>query len=307
VTARGEEGTEASAEQMSWEGFTENTVHPSRLPAGTLSADTSLVLSRYYDRIVSQVTYAAPDADAGTVPAAADAAFEQTVTVLPGEGLVRGSELFKNWNTKADGSGTTYHPGEEFSMPASPVALYAQYGDYSIGETGPAGGTVFYIDSADSFSGWKYLEAAAAETEFTSTIFGYERAVYNGTNILVGTATAVGTGEANTLALVTAMGSSVYVQSFSTGTTASYAAKLCSDLVSNGFDDWFLPSKDELSLIYQNLAIPGLGGFTRTLADRYWSSSEVDAQNAYYHKFETNNSWATNRGNPLKARAVRAF
>ncbi len=65
--------------------------------------------------------------------------------------------------------------------------------------------------------------------------------------------TAVGTGKRNTELLVKAMDTSAYRIFWSTDTTAVYAAKLCDDLIYNGFDDWFLPSKDELNLLFVNL------------------------------------------------------
>ena len=39
------------------------------------------------------------------------------------------------------------------------------------------------------------------------------------------------------------------------------AARLCADLVVNGIGGWFLPSTDELVLMYQNLRAKGLGNF----------------------------------------------
>ncbi len=47
------------------------------------------------------------------------------------------------------------------------------------------------------------------------------------------------------------------------------AARRCYDLVSDGFDDWFLPSADELKLIFSNLTAE-TGGFQNSY---YWSSS----------------------------------
>ena len=73
------------------------------------------------------------------------------------------------------------------------------------------------------------------------------------------TGTAIGTGQANTTAIVTTQGA------------GSYAAQLCNDLTVGGYNDWFLPSKDELDLMYENLYLQEVGGFTD---DYYWSSSE---------------------------------
>ena len=38
-------------------------------------------------------------------------------------------KTFQSWNTKADGSGTAYYPGEILSMPEQSITLYAQYSD----------------------------------------------------------------------------------------------------------------------------------------------------------------------------------
>jgi hypothetical protein len=81
--------------------------------------------------------------------------------------------------------------------------------------------------------------------------------------VVVGTATAIGTGEANTDAIILAYGN-----------TGSYAAKACRDYNAGGFTDWYLPSIDELIKIKQNESL--LTGTTfYSGADGYhWSSSE---------------------------------
>lgn len=51
------------------------------------------------------------------------------------------------------------------------------------------------------------------------------------------------------------------------------AKKACDELVLNGYDDWYLPSKEELITLYDNLKKEGDGGFDD---ESYWSSSEGD-------------------------------
>lgn len=50
--------------------------------------------------------------------------------VLPGSvGNLETGESLTGWNTKADGTGTTYFPGEVLCMPEHDIVLYAQYGE----------------------------------------------------------------------------------------------------------------------------------------------------------------------------------
>jgi hypothetical protein len=89
------------------------------------------------------------------------------------------------------------------------------------------------------------------------------------------------------------------------------AARICNNLVLNGYDDWFLPSKDELNYMYKNLHLKGIGGFANAT---YWSSSEdVDGEtfDVWYQDFSEGfqNSLYVRYSlfNPKSVRAVRAF
>jgi len=81
----------------------------------------------------------------------------------------------------------------------------------------------------------------------------------------IGTATSLNSRAANTAAIVAAC------------LTSGIAARLCSDAVHNGFDDWYLPSKDELNKLYLNNTY--IGGLSN---EYYWSSSEQNLDNAWY-------------------------
>jgi hypothetical protein len=139
-----------------------------------------------------------------------------------------------------------------------PLKAYAN--PYAIGDTGPAGGIIFYVN------GSYCLEAAPSDAG--SAIWS------NVVGSAVGTTgVAFGTGQANTDAITA-----------QPGHTTS-AAKLCSDYELNGYTDWFLPSQDELKLMYQNLYVAHLGSFN---SGWYWSSSEYNSYLAWAADFSTN-------------------
>ena len=180
---------------------------------------------------------------------------------------------------------------------------------YEIGSTGPAGGIVFY-DKGYYSDSWRYLEAAPSDVTDGNTtrfVLGFYRATDNSDNQKTGTGFSIGTGKLNTLMLVETMGNNAYTSYNKDGQkTATYAAKLCADYTLNSYDDWFLPSRDELNLIYVNLHKAGLGGFAYN--DGYWSSSESAnyAGTAYFLYFYGNQE-DYYRDNSLRVRPVRAF
>ena len=206
--------------------------------------------------------------------------------------------------------------------------------EYKIGDTGPAGGIIFY-DKGSKTDGWRYLEAAPADLRVVygvptvdadleeyddapaGYLFGYYRKTDAGENLYVNdkteydakdcTGTAIGTGKKNTELLVKAMGNSAYKEDSGAETTKDYAANLCLDLVYNEYDDWFLPSLDELKLMYNNLHTKALGGFS---AVKYWSSSESKGHNVEHASnliFEDGSETNSLRHNEFAVRPARAF
>ena len=156
---------------------------------------------------------------------------------------------------------------------------------YNVGDTGPAGGIIFY-DKGKASDGWRYLEAAPSDQSA-----GIQW--HNRDYCYIKTSTAIGTGKANTEAIIAAQGD------------GSYAAALCKNLTINGFSDWFLPSKDELALMYTNLKKAGLGGFGK---DGLWSSSQFnDNFAACEQSFSDGNQVYTWESWEYSVRACRAF
>ncbi|MCK9618112.1 MAG: DUF1566 domain-containing protein [Lentimicrobiaceae bacterium] len=145
------------------------------------------------------------------------------------------------------------------------------------------GGIVFYLDGTGIHG------LIAAETDQGANIpWGCE-----GFSIHGAQGTAVGTGNANTLAIVTAC------------TYLGIAAKICSDLVLNGYSDWFLPSKDELNLLYAQRTL--VGGFANAI---YWSSSEYSSitGQAWMQAFYNGDQYTGWKSDPFYfVRAIRAF
>ena len=84
------------------------------------------------------------------------------------------------------------------------------------------------------------------------------------------------------------------------------AAKLCADyeVTVSGvtYDDWYLPSKDELNKLYLNK--DSVGGFADA---SYWSSSEGSANVAWLQDFYGGYQYGANKGGTYRVRAVRAF
>jgi len=178
----------------------------------------------------------------------------------------------------------------------SNITLYAKWtapATYSLRDIGPAGGWIFY-DKGFVSNGWRYLEAAPKSTEWTEKEWGsYE-------TLIGATTTGIGTGRNNTTKIVTWLNDH---------SETDCAAQLCDALVYGGYNDWFLSSQDELTLMYQNLhniATP-VGGFTGSVVTGYWSSSELDADYAWFQVFHNGNQYYDFKGRTILVRAVRAF
>jgi hypothetical protein len=128
----------------------------------------------------------------------------------------------------------------------------------TIGES-YAGGIIFYIDNTGKHG------LVASPADLSAGVpwdnGNWQNVVGNFT-----TGTAVGSGLANTAYIISKLNS-----------TGTYAALSCKKYNINGFTDWFLPSRDELLLMKQNLYDKKIGNFT---APGYWSSSAY--QNSYY-------------------------
>ena len=145
---------------------------------------------------------------------------------------------------------------------------------YKVGDKGPAGGIIVYVADEEQTSTytdadgvkqelkWKYLEAAPEDAlnTVTSETGKYYQGPAKSTDYK--TETAIGSGWSNTKKLEAA------------GINNFPEAKACLDFsvtADDGktYDDWFLPSKDELNEMYKSKST--IGNFREFV---YWSSSE---------------------------------
>ena len=93
------------------------------------------------------------------------------------------------------------------------------------------------------------------------------------------------------------------------------AAKVCNDYTTtvNGiiYNDWFLPSKDELNQIYTNKATinttAAANSGSNFSTNLYWSSTEDDNGNAWEQSFSNGSQFNYDKFTPEYVHAVRAF
>ena len=156
-----------------------------------------------------------------------------------------------------------------------------------IGATGPGGGWIFFVDKDDEYPGFDYLEAAP--TDIPAVVW-CDNTINSIPAVAGWTANAVGSGEANTTAML--------------GVCLSGAAYEANQYVTATKSDWFLGSEGEMMLMYINLRLVGVGGFANSY---YWSSSEYSTTNAVYQAFDCGTQDNNGKSYTNLVRAVRAF
>lgn len=255
----------------------------------------------------------------------------QTKTVTYGQpygelaGSTRDSYIFAGWWTEEGGRGTQITETTVFTG-TSDRTLYAKW--FFDVYTGPAGGFVFYENPNHASDGWRYLEAApygwyAGDTDSNGAYSGdqdpwFQWGAY-GYAVDPPTEMGIGTGAINTANIVSYHDTLWYrypdkgdyytnPREYSEYNDGTVAARVCAEysVEKEGvtYEDWFLPSKDELNLMYRNLYRQNLGGFS---VDGYWSSSEDYAYDAWRQGFYDGSQYNFNRSYDYRVRPVRAF
>lgn len=193
---------------------------------------------------------------------------------------ITGLELFTMYYVRAyatNSVGTSY--GNEISFKTQGLPIGSTY----------QGGKIFYIlqPGDPGFVADQEHGFIAAPGDQSTGIAWYSAGLVTGA-----TATALGTGSANTNTIVASQGA------------GSYAARLCYDLESGGYTDWYLPGKDELHKLYLSYGIvDGLvyNGF-------YWSSSENNIGSAWSEQFVMSGyQYIYGKSSQLRVRAIRSF
>ncbi len=184
----------------------------------------------------------------------------------------------------------------------------------NVGDIGPGGGIVFYDAGKEEYWG-RYLEIAPQSCEgvrYPWRPTNNSKTIYKDTEGQTASelrvlAKGIGMGKVNTRIITLALGA------------GKYAAKYAEDLVCNGRDDWFLPSKDELDTAYNRLAQNRvgskdtlIGGFNKGY---YWTSTDYNDKTAWSQyfmdgqQFDRVQTMDGNRTppNPFRVRAIRAF
>ena len=156
-----------------------------------------------------------------------------------------------------------------------------------VGSTGPAGGKIIYAN-ATAITAYtaNYLEAAPVNQ---GTYVTWSSTYVNVTGAI---GTAIGTGKANTAAIIAA---------HSSDTASNNAAKAAVAYTGGGKTDWFLPSKYELNEMYKAKSHLGIS------SGWFWSSSQYDYHYAWFQWFADGEWDSIHMLFASSVRAVRAF
>jgi len=144
------------------------------------------------------------------------------------------------------------------------------------------GGTIFYVDESG-------MHGLIVDTSNTLGKKAWCSGSLLPTNAV---STEVGMGAINSETIVASVGQ------------GSYAAYACKELILNGYNDWFLPSKEELYFLYSQKAKGLISGLNQ---DFYWSSSETSQDGAWSQSFVTGAASSTHKSGSYGVCAVRTF
>ena len=166
--------------------------------------------------------------------------------------------------------------------------------DFAVGELGPAGGFIFFVDEDNDYE-FDFLEAAPEDAERDGEgIFqwasGFDESFYIGAN-----GSQIGSGEQNTATIVGALDGDEQT---------NRAAQVADAYEFDGYDDWFLPSEQELELMYETLKAEDVADFDGMV---YWSSTENSVTHATGQSFSSGMQTEWRKDYRYRVRPIRAF
>lgn len=213
-----------------------------------------------------------------------------TPTVLTTNGFTKTGYTFAGWATTTDGA-VAYANGASYTIGTENITLYAKWNLALVVGGSYQGGKIAYIYQAGDPP---YVEGEThgliAATVDQSTGIIWAKLAYQSTAV-GGTGTALGSGLANT--------NSIIAQNVVADD--SYAASIARSYDGGGYDDWYLPSQDELNKLYINRAV--IGG----LSSFYWSSSEYNATLSSMQWLGVGSWFQESKSHTWYVRAVRSF
>ena len=170
-----------------------------------------------------------------------------------------------------------------------PVVVSETVCNFSIGDT-CQGGIIFYLDKLGCHG------LISAPTDQSAGIQWYS----GNYSITYASGSRLFDGDGN-----------CYMIRYSQGDCSSCnASELCLDLSLGGYDDWYLPSKYELNLMYHNIGqgnALGLGNIGSFANYFYWSSTEDDYYRAWGLMFNDGTHYVYVKNITDRVRAIRAF
>lgn len=205
-------------------------------------------------------------------------------------------------------SNITTSKTESSSVSTNVSALSSNGKTYNIGDDGPGGGIIFYYSEAGfdvyeidgSTKKCHYLEVSKFDLGKISWCTQKDRRT---SCCDITTLTSVGAGRINTFKIIksTHKGGTITKENCAALVCYSYST------ATTKAGDWFLPSKDELNLLYKNLRNVVLIGCTGSNT-RLWSSSQHDDYSFAWYQWPSDDIqgiWS--KDSTYSVRAVRAF
>ena len=213
---------------------------------------------------------------------------------------------FVKTETDAAG-GTNYSLTTTSQLLSVPYAIHAKTAESIVGGNAGGGNGGFSHYIGEEFGGgvifhlWKDKLGAEHGLVVATTDQSAAQAWSNIQNVEIGqTAKSSWDGLSNSNAIVNQSGHT------------SSAAKLCLDLVSGGQNDWYLPSIQELNMLWNNYftvvkSLAQISGATQLGSAAYWSSSERANGSAWAFSFNYGYASTSIKDGTTFVRAVRAF